>query len=45
MKINGITILVKGETELRYMTRKEFIDYIDNEVMDGAEIEIVEVKH
>lgn len=45
MKINRITILVKGETELRYMTRKEFIDYIDNEVMGGTEIEIVEIQH
>lgn len=45
MKINRITILVKGETELRYMTRKEFIDYIDNDVMKGDEIEIVEVQY
>ena len=45
MKINRITILVKGETELRYMTRKEFVDYIDNEVMNGTEIEIVEIQH
>ena len=45
MKIQEITILVKGETELRYMTRKEFIDFIDNDVMKGDAIEIVEVKY
>lgn len=45
MKINRITILVKGETELRYMTRKEFIDYIDNEAMKGDNIEIVEIQY
>lgn len=45
MKISRITILVKGETELRYMTRKEFIDYIDNDAMKGDEIEIVEVQY
>lgn len=45
MKISRITILVKGETELRYITRKEFIDYIDNDVMKGDEIEIVEVQY
>lgn len=45
MKINGVTILVKGETELRYMTRKEFIDYIDQDLMSGTEIEVVEVNH
>lgn len=45
MKISKITILVKGETGLRHMTRKEFIDYIDNDVMKGDEIEIVEVQY
>lgn len=45
MKINKITILVEGEHELRHMTRKEFINYIDNEVMSGTEIEIVGVQY
>lgn len=44
MKIQSITILVKGETELRHMTRKEFIDFIDNDVLNGTQIEIVEVQ-
>lgn len=44
MKISRITFLVKGETELRYMERKEFIDYIDNEAMNGDNIEIVEIQ-
>lgn len=45
MKIQRITILVKGEKELRYMTRKEFIEFIDKEVMKGDEIEIVETQY
>lgn len=45
MKIQSITILVKGENELRYMTRKEFIDFIDNDVLNGTQIEIVEVQY
>ena len=45
MKIQSITILVKGETELRYMTRKEFINFIDNDVVNGTEIEIVEIQY
>lgn len=45
MKIQRITILVKGENELRYMTRKEFMDYIDNEAMKGDNIEIVEIQY
>lgn len=43
MKISQITILVKGETELRRMTRKEFIEFIDSEAMPNMTIEIVEV--
>lgn len=45
MKIQRITILVKGEAELRHMTRKEFIDYLDNEAMAGDNIEIVEIQY
>lgn len=45
MKINRITILVKGENGLRHMTRKEFIDFIDNDAMNGTEIEIVEIQY
>lgn len=45
MKIQRITILIKGEKELRHMTRKEFIDYIDNDAMKGDNIEIVEIEY
>lgn len=45
MKISRITVLVKGETELRHMTRKDFINFIDNDAMNGTEIEIVEIQY
>lgn len=43
MKITTLIIHIKGENELRKMTRKEFIDYIDNDVNDNTTIEIIEV--
>lgn len=45
MKMQQITILVKGENELRRMSRKEFIEFMDMFVLDGTTIEIVEIQH
>lgn len=45
MKIREITILVKGEKELRRLTRKEFMEFIDYEASEGTEIEVVGVDY
>lgn len=45
MKIREITILVKGEKELRRLTRKEFMEFIDYEASEGTEIEVVKVDY
>ena len=44
MKIKQITIFVKGKG-LKVLSRKELVEYFDNDVMAGDEIEIVEVQY
>lgn len=45
MKVRNITILVKGEKEFRTMTRKEFMEFIDNEVLEETSIQIIKLDY
>lgn len=44
MKIQQITIFIKNQG-LKTLSRKELIDFFDNEAIAGDNIEIVEVKY
>lgn len=44
MKINNISIFIKGEG-IRRFTRKEFIDFIDGEAMEGQELTILKLDY